>query len=453
MDQQLPPAPLRPGPPAAATAAAAPADTLNQTNSMSRSSSSNTMNGALDQTQAVQSQNGTYPAGLYGLNPPSISVPNTLPANTYNNNHSLMTPAAQPSQQQQQQYTLQEHIIPNQNPAQAQNQAPFYQHQQTIHSHQASHLHIDTQNNNNIPQTSSDGGLPMSSVAGGATPGDDFGLSGNGNQPGYTLLIRQQPTHARCCGFGSEKLNTRPLDPCLILQLALVLPDGSINTSLAALGPVASMVAHCSLVSEAGEGDRSCVVVPAAMPVVLSSHMAIPAATTTPTSTFPPAPVSTNPHSPTTTTPSSNPSPIAPAFESTSSPHNQSLIHPPSTPMFPVQTRNHPPKWERTLSGTLVSSCHYLTDLSGSKGAYFCFSELSIRVEGTFRMLVLLSSLNQMESRNKPLATALTDPIQVFNARDYPGLGESTELSKHFADQGIKISIRRKGRRGEAVES
>lgn len=51
------------------------------------------------------------------------------------------------------------------------------------------------------------------------------------------------------------------------------------------------------------------------------------------------------------------------------------------------------PKWERTLTGSLVSSSHYLTDLTGSKGAYFVFPDLSCRVEGNFRLRIILTNL------------------------------------------------------------
>ncbi|KAJ3277810.1 hypothetical protein HK104_002951, partial [Borealophlyctis nickersoniae] len=43
-------------------------------------------------------------------------------------------------------------------------------------------------------------------------------------------------------------------------------------------------------------------------------------------------------------------------------------------------------------------------------------------------------------------ALALSDVFRSFNARDFPGMQESSELAKHFAEQGIKIPIRRKTR-------
>ena len=43
------------------------------------------------------------------------------------------------------------------------------------------------------------------------------------------------------------------------------------------------------------------------------------------------------------------------------------------------------------------------------------------------------------------LASVFTEPFQVFSAKKFPGVKESTELSKKFANQGVKIPIRKDG--------
>ncbi|KND04609.1 uncharacterized protein SPPG_00327 [Spizellomyces punctatus DAOM BR117] len=352
-------------------------------------------------------------------------------------------------------------------------------------------------------------------------------------QTRYCLLIRQQPETARCCGFGGEKLNNRPVDPCVIVQLAAVKESGEIDTSLQALGDVSAMVAHASLLSENGKEDRSVVLVPPTMPPVLlapnqwNDPLAQELSTVGPASDAPitgaeilasmgnPAPEVTPGAAPALEGSSGSGNgnymgaPVTPPMEEqewnsvapaegqplsaslsredltvSTIPEPSSSTEPTSmdlsgegsasTSMTPTASASVAPaeasteeetteesefgppdechKWERTLSGSLVSSCHYLTDLSGSKGAYFVFPDLSIRVEGSFRLKVILTNLASIYSGNvdKPAVTvcsAVSQPFSSFNARDYPGLKESTELSKHFADQGIKIPIRRKTRR------
>lgn len=46
------------------------------------------------------------------------------------------------------------------------------------------------------------------------------------------------------------------------------------------------------------------------------------------------------------------------------------------------------------------------------------------------------------------LASCYSDVFQVYSAKKFPGVIESTALSKCFATQGIKIPIRKDGPRG-----
>lgn len=46
-------------------------------------------------------------------------------------------------------------------------------------------------------------------------------------------------------------------------------------------------------------------------------------------------------------------------------------------------------------------------------------------------------------SRAPCLASAFSDKFQVYSAKKFPGVIESTQLSKTFASQGIKIPIRK----------
>ncbi|KAJ3161610.1 hypothetical protein HDU88_007245 [Geranomyces variabilis] len=107
--------------------------------------------------------------------------------------------------------------------------------------------------------------------------------------------------------------------------------------------------------------------------------------------------------------------------------------------------------WERVLGGMMVSSCYYLSDLNGLKGAYFVFPDLTIRVDGTFRLRMSLFNLASLGAHSDApavtICTVLTQPFRSYTARDYPGLKESTELSRHFSGQGLKIPIRRKQQR------
>ena len=49
------------------------------------------------------------------------------------------------------------------------------------------------------------------------------------------------------------------------------------------------------------------------------------------------------------------------------------------------------------------------------------------------------------------MATATSDAFTVFSAKKFPGMIESTELSKAFASQGIRIPVRHAGENANGV--
>ena len=55
-------------------------------------------------------------------------------------------------------------------------------------------------------------------------------------------------------------------------------------------------------------------------------------------------------------------------------------------------------------------------------------------------------------SKTQVLASVFSDSFQVFSAKKFPGVIESTPLSKVFAAQGIKIPIRKDGMKGDAKD-
>ncbi|OAD80263.1 hypothetical protein PHYBLDRAFT_58245 [Phycomyces blakesleeanus NRRL 1555(-)] len=107
---------------------------------------------------------------------------------------------------------------------------------------------------------------------------------------------------------------------------------------------------------------------------------------------------------------------------------------------------SNPPKCTRVLMGSLVSSPSLLKNTEGEQGLYFAFPDLSIRTEGRytlrFSLMKLVSSDFQTNAKSKIIAQVFSDPFTVYSAKKFPGMTESTELSKTFAKQGLKIPIR-----------
>ncbi|KAL8900800.1 MAG: hypothetical protein Q9207_005521 [Kuettlingeria erythrocarpa] len=174
-----------------------------------------------------------------------------------------------------------------------------------------------------------------------------------------------------------------------------------------------------------------------------------------------PPPMHTHQH-PHYTTPSGTP--ITPtAYYGTQMPqhpHAHGLI---ITPAYIPQTAIDPNAsqpmpagmFTRNLIGSLGVSAFKLTDTDNNMGVWFILQDLSVRTEGTFRLKMNFVNLGSPSSASSPsngtapvLASCFSDAFQVFSAKKFPGVIESTGLSKCFATQGIKIPIRKDAPRG-----
>lgn len=134
----------------------------------------------------------------------------------------------------------------------------------------------------------------------------------------------------------------------------------------------------------------------------------------------------------------------------------------------------HPPTgmFTRNLIGSLACSAFRLTDPNDRIGIWFVLQDLSVRTEGNFRLrfsfvnvglpppvpgMVTSSPMPlgngngngngvNLNTKKAPiLAACFSEVFTVFSAKKFPGVVESTNLSKCFATQGIKIPIRKDG--------
>ncbi|KAL2046488.1 hypothetical protein ABVK25_011823 [Lepraria finkii] len=126
------------------------------------------------------------------------------------------------------------------------------------------------------------------------------------------------------------------------------------------------------------------------------------------------------------------------------------------SPSGSCDPRSHPSgMFTRNLIGSLCVSAFKLTDPDNSMGVWFILQDLSVRTEGSFRLkmnFVNVGSPTAAQTLNTAsapvLASCFSDVFHVFSAKKFPGVIESTPLSKCFATQGIKIPIRKDGVRG-----
>ena len=76
------------------------------------------------------------------------------------------------------------------------------------------------------------------------------------------------------------------------------------------------------------------------------------------------------------------------------------------------------------LAGTLVSSLHRQKDTDNNDGAFFVFGDLSVKLEGTFRLQFNLYEMRQNECYH--IKCIVSDPFPVHSTKNFPGMSEST---------------------------
>ncbi|KAF9110639.1 hypothetical protein BGX27_006060 [Mortierella sp. AM989] len=95
----------------------------------------------------------------------------------------------------------------------------------------------------------------------------------------------------------------------------------------------------------------------------------------------------------------------------------------------------------RALAGTVVSSLNRLKDVDNSDGGFFVFGDMSVRIEGRFCLRFTLFEL--IEGQVVHVMTTLSNPMIAHPSKTFPGMSESTFLSRSFSDQGVRIRIRK----------
>lgn len=94
-----------------------------------------------------------------------------------------------------------------------------------------------------------------------------------------------------------------------------------------------------------------------------------------------------------------------------------------------------------SLTGNLASSLHRLKDETDVEGGFFIFGDLSVKVEGIYKL-----QFNLHEKRNDEVfyVTSIDSiPFYVVEATRYLNPIESTALTTKFCDQGMRLRLRK----------
>ncbi|CAO3625334.1 unnamed protein product [Mucor fragilis] len=130
----------------------------------------------------------------------------------------------------------------------------------------------------------------------------------------------------------------------------------------------------------------------------------------------------------------------------------------------------------RTTAGSVVQSLHKLKDTNNTEGAFFVFADISIRIEGVFKLKFTLFQIKGILVER--VCSIFSDPFRVYSPKTFPGMSgkiqtpniitmqysnhtilllkqnpliliyllESTDLTRSFSDQGVRIRIRKEAR-------
>ncbi|KAI7082683.1 hypothetical protein KC356_g8187 [Hortaea werneckii] len=287
------------------------------------------------------------------------------------------------------------------------------------------------------------------SAAGPSSYPQERQMSKSGSKGNYqfALEICQQPQRARMCGFGDKDRRPITPPPCIRLRITDSRTGKEVD-----IGEFEGnfFVLQVDLWDEKGEKEVNIVRASSSSPAV-----SISTATTT---SYPPPPERPM---------ISEMSPPGMYIGPDGQPYMaQNLRHPsypggpmgypnqfgqqayPGAPMpYMPQSQNNSAMFTRNLIGSLTVNASKLEDPEKKPGFWFVLQDLSVRTEGFFRLKMNFIDVGDGALLNKGrapvLAWTFSDKFQVYSAKKFPGVIESTPLSKCFAAQGIKIPIRK----------
>ncbi|KAE8234527.1 hypothetical protein CF326_g442 [Tilletia indica] len=91
----------------------------------------------------------------------------------------------------------------------------------------------------------------------------------------------------------------------------------------------------------------------------------------------------------------------------------------------------------RVMEGVQVQNGTYVSE---DKTTYFAFPDLSVRLAGRFHLLFSLIS-----TAGTSLTRVSSQEFEVYAPRRFPGVRQSSELTRRLAERGVKVHLRNRG--------
>ncbi|PSR75852.1 velvet factor-domain-containing protein, partial [Coniella lustricola] len=99
-----------------------------------------------------------------------------------------------------------------------------------------------------------------------------------------------------------------------------------------------------------------------------------------------------------------------------------------------------------SLTGNTCTSGHVVKDDRGVHNMMFCLNDISIKKEGTYRLKFSLFKLNTSTGEAENLASISSQPFTTFSGRHFPGMSESTSMTRLLVDAGVRLRLRKESK-------
>lgn len=99
-----------------------------------------------------------------------------------------------------------------------------------------------------------------------------------------------------------------------------------------------------------------------------------------------------------------------------------------------------------TLAGNTCTSGHVVKDDRGVQNMMFCLNDISVKKEGTYRLRFCLFKLNTSTGEVEKLTTVCSEPFTTYSGRHFPGMSESTSMTRLLVDAGVRLRLRKESK-------
>lgn len=99
-----------------------------------------------------------------------------------------------------------------------------------------------------------------------------------------------------------------------------------------------------------------------------------------------------------------------------------------------------------SLTGNTCTSGHVVKDDRGVHNMMFCLNDISIKKEGTYRLRFCLFKLNTGTGEVENLTSISSQPFTTYSGRHFPGMSESTSMTRLLVDAGVRLRLRKESK-------